>query len=273
MLFYTCFPVFCLIGVAFSVFQSQKGEEETTWLPESLRESGSPGQLLWKNQIVKDSDASRQMPNTGVTRHYDFQVSRKSLAPDGYTKNLLVANGQFPGPLIEANWGDFIEGMRVEAVNGERVQDAYIHFPKWSSVTTYLIPRKELVFTGTVFFRKILRGLMVSPVSTNAQFHRARLSRLFNLYNGYEDIAELTGLSYRFRADLYGTSWYHSHFGAQFSGGLFGPMIIHGPSHVDFDIDLGPILLSDCECPVKLRSVLNCVSRLSQGLPPNCRRR
>lgn len=53
--------------------------------------------------------------------------------------------------------------------------------------------------------------------------------------------------SYRFRADLYGTSWYHSHYSAQYAGGLFGPMIIHGPSNYDYDIDLGPVLLSDCK--------------------------
>ena len=29
------------------------------------------------------------------------------------------------------------------------------------------------------------------------------------------------------------------------SGGLFGPMIIHGPSNAKYDIDLGPVMLSD----------------------------
>lgn len=28
-------------------------------------------------------------------------------------------------------------------------------------------------------------------------------------------------------------------------GGLFGPMIIHGPRNADYDIDVGPILLTD----------------------------
>lgn len=51
---------------------------------------------------------------------------------------------------------------------------------------------------------------------------------------------------YRFKADLYGTSWYHSHYSAQYAGGLLGPMIIYGPSNYDYDIDLGPVFLSDC---------------------------
>lgn len=49
------------------------------------------------------------MPDTGVTRRYDFNVGYATIAPDGVQKNGLVVNGQFPGPLIEANWGDFIE--------------------------------------------------------------------------------------------------------------------------------------------------------------------
>lgn len=68
--------------------------------------------------------------------------------------------------------------------------------------------------------------------------------------------------TYSFIADLYGSSWYHSHYSAQYAGGLVGPMIIHGPDTVKYDIgkksyevtseleliwriDKGPILLTD----------------------------
>jgi FtsP/CotA-like multicopper oxidase with cupredoxin domain len=67
---------------------------------------------------------------------------------------------------------------------------------------------------------------------------------------------------YEFLADLYGTSWYHSHFSSQYADGIFGPMIIHGPPTVSYDIgmmtrwhtylfitnaltDIGPIMLND----------------------------
>jgi hypothetical protein len=43
----------------------------------------------------------------GVTRYYDFTVSYQKIAPDGVVRNGLVINGGFPGPLIEANWGDW----------------------------------------------------------------------------------------------------------------------------------------------------------------------
>lgn len=58
-------------------------------------------------------------------------------------------------------------------------------------------------------------------------------------------IASGETFTYRFRADLYGTGWYHSHVEAQFASGLYGPMVIYGPSHVDYDVDLGPVVVAD----------------------------
>ena len=53
---------------------------------------------------------SRGLPDTGITRHYTFHVARGRAAPDGYQKDMLLINDAFPGPLIEANWGDWISG-------------------------------------------------------------------------------------------------------------------------------------------------------------------
>lgn len=44
------------------------------------------------------------MPDTSVTRTYDLHVAYQTIAPDGVTRNGLTINGQFPGPLVEANW-------------------------------------------------------------------------------------------------------------------------------------------------------------------------
>jgi FtsP/CotA-like multicopper oxidase with cupredoxin domain len=48
-----------------------------------------------------------------------------------------------------------------------------------------------------------------------------------------------------FRADRYESSWYHSNYSAQYSGGAHGPMVIYGPKHQGYDIDIGPIILED----------------------------
>ncbi|KAI3395873.1 hypothetical protein diail_810 [Diaporthe ilicicola] len=50
---------------------------------------------------------------------------------------------------------------------------------------------------------------------------------------------------YSFLATQYGNSWYHSHFSAQLGNGIVGPIQIDGPASLPYDIDLGPILLTD----------------------------
>ncbi|KAF8717179.1 Ferroxidase laccase, partial [Rhizoctonia solani] len=43
-----------------------------------------------------------------VTRTYDWTVATATGSPDGYYRPMLVVNGQYPGPTIEANDGDTI---------------------------------------------------------------------------------------------------------------------------------------------------------------------
>ena len=43
-----------------------------------------------------------------TTREYWWDVSAVAAAPDGYPRQIYAVNGQFPGPLIEANEGDEI---------------------------------------------------------------------------------------------------------------------------------------------------------------------
>ena len=52
-------------------------------------------------------------------------------------------------------------------------------------------------------------------------------------------------MTYRFQATQYGTSWYHAHFSLQLANGLFGPIVIHGPTTTNYDVDLGPVMLQD----------------------------
>jgi FtsP/CotA-like multicopper oxidase with cupredoxin domain len=56
-------------------------------------------------------------------------------------------------------------------------------------------------------------------------------------------IAPNSTFTYSFRADSYGTSWYHSHYSAQYADGVLGPMVIYGPKHAEYDIDVGPVFL------------------------------
>lgn len=51
--------------------------------------------------------------------------------------------------------------------------------------------------------------------------------------------------TYTLRADSYGSSWYHSHFSLQAWEGVFGGIIINGPSSAEYDEDLGVLFLND----------------------------
>ena len=51
--------------------------------------------------------------------------------------------------------------------------------------------------------------------------------------------------TYSFIAEQYGTTWYHSHFSAQYGNGVVGPIVINGPASLPYDIDLGPFPITD----------------------------
>lgn len=59
---------------------------------------------------------------TGVTRYYSWTITNTTMAPDGVEKPMLIVNDAFPGPLIEANWGDWIQvsvtnGLEIEGIS------------------------------------------------------------------------------------------------------------------------------------------------------------
>lgn len=57
----------------------------------------------WGDMTAIGSSPYKDFPKLGVTRHYSFNISRSVIAPDGYEKDVLLINGAFPGPLIEAS--------------------------------------------------------------------------------------------------------------------------------------------------------------------------
>jgi hypothetical protein len=58
---------------------------------------------------VVPRSATLNMPKTGITRSYTFNLARATIAPDGVSRPVILVNGAFPGPTIEANWGDTIQ--------------------------------------------------------------------------------------------------------------------------------------------------------------------
>jgi FtsP/CotA-like multicopper oxidase with cupredoxin domain len=64
-------------------------------------------------------------PNTGVTRSYNLTLSRGTLSPDGVNRSMLLINGAFPGPLIEANWGDTINITVFNSINDATIDGEF----------------------------------------------------------------------------------------------------------------------------------------------------
>ena len=133
-------------------------------------------------------------------------ITRGFLAPDGVNKSVLLINNQFPAPKLEANWGDTFQITVHNQITGPEEGTA-LH---WHGI----LQRATPWFDGV----PSVQQCPIAPGKT---------------------------MVYTFKADLYGTSWYHSHYSAQYAGGLAGPMIIYGPKNKAYDKDLGPVMLSD----------------------------
>ncbi|KAI9656091.1 MAG: hypothetical protein M1829_000446 [Trizodia sp. TS-e1964] len=187
---------------------SPLGTKNSPQLGHFLNPDGSPAEKSdkdcpWGDRTVKRSNPSRDIPETGITREYNFNVQYATFSPNGVQRPMIVINNQFPGPTIEANWGDWIKVTVQNSLN------------EGTSIHWHGLLQRETPWSDGV------PGVEQCPIAPGSSFE------------------------YLFRADQYGTSWWHSHFSAQYTAGAVGAMIIHGPKEYTRSHDLGPVLLSD----------------------------
>ena len=114
---------------------------------------------------------------------------RGLIAPDGVNKTALLINNQFPGPLLEANWGDTIQVTVHNRISGPEEGTA-LH---WHGILHQESPWMDGV-----------PAIDQCPIAPGKSF------------------------TYLFKASQYGSSWYHSHYSAQYVNGIVGPMVIYG---------------------------------------------
>ncbi|PHH77561.1 hypothetical protein CDD80_493 [Ophiocordyceps camponoti-rufipedis] len=198
-------PDFEFIINSFTYSRSILGTPGQPYFPGFLTNNPLPNGRPWSN-FNKYTNYYSDYPRTGVIRRYDWVVTRETIAADGFVKPALLVNGQFPGPTIEANWGDTIQVTVHNALRdpGEGVSMHWHGFLQEGKPWEDGVP-----------------GVTQCPIAPGATF------------------------TYTFEAQLYGTSWWHSHYSAQWASGLFGAIIIYGPELVPYDYDAGPVLLSD----------------------------
>ncbi|KAI3316497.1 multicopper oxidase [Xylariaceae sp. AK1471] len=153
-----------------------------------------------------DTDYASEVPDTGVTREYWFELTDVTVAPDGVSRSAMAVNGSIPGPTIFADWGDTV----------------VVH---------------------------VINSLTTSNNGTSLHFHGIR-QNYTNQNDGVSSITQCPTapgetITYTWRAEQYGSTWYHSHFALQAWEGIAGGIVINGPATANYDEDLGIIMLSD----------------------------
>ncbi|KAK4989953.1 hypothetical protein LTR50_002864 [Elasticomyces elasticus] len=183
---------------------SPLGDTHTPQLPHFLTNNPLPQGKPWSTKNASNTNYYENPPTTNVTRTYDFTITKGVIAPDGVSVTGLLINGQFPGPTIEANWGDWIQ---VTVHNNIPDEGTALH---WHG----------FLQKGTQYYDGV-PGTTMCPTAPGSSF------------------------TYTFKADLYGTSWYHAHYSSQYASGMIAPIVIHGPQTVPYDIDVGPVMIGD----------------------------
>ncbi|ORY60974.1 Cupredoxin [Pseudomassariella vexata] len=147
----------------------------------------------------------KDMP-PGIIREYWIEVNENpALQPDGVQKILgNYFNGTYPGPTIEACWGDTLV---IHVTNRISTNGTTVH---WHGIRQLNSNDMDGV-----------NGITQCPITQDDTF------------------------TYIFNATQYGHTWYHSHYSLQYPDGAAAPLVIHGPTSDDWDIDLGPILVTD----------------------------
>jgi len=165
---------------------------------------GPSSRGCWHGDFSIDTDMDEHWPDTGKVVKYHLEIQNTTLAPDGFSRDVMIINGQFPGPTIVADWGDTLE----------------------ITVTS------KLTANGTGIHWHGLR-----------QLHSNEMDGV----NGITECPLAPGetKTYRFKATQYGTTWYHSHYSVQYADGIWGTMIINGPSTANYDTDLGVLPFTD----------------------------
>ncbi|KAL9095130.1 MAG: hypothetical protein Q9165_002733 [Trypethelium subeluteriae] len=149
--------------------------------------------------ILIATDFDKKWPSTGKTVSYNIEVTNTTCNPDGTGSKLCFL------------FNNQYPGPTIRANWGDMI-----------SVTV----KNSLQNNGTSIHWHGIRQL-----GTTSQ----------DGVNGITECPLAPGdtKTYLFQATQFGTSWYHSHYSAQYGDGLIGQIIIDGPATANYDIDLG----------------------------------
>ncbi|KAJ7743926.1 laccase [Mycena maculata] len=130
----------------------------------------------------------------------DLTLTNGDVAPDGFTRQAVLVNGQMPGPLIVGNKGDELSLNVIDNLTNETMLlSTSIH---WHG---FFQPNNS--FNDGVAF------VTQCPIAVNNSF-------LYTIPTNSQA----------------GTFWYHSHLSTQYCDGLRGPLVIYDPDDPNADL-------------------------------------
>lgn len=159
----------------------------------------------WYGDYNIDTDWDTVTPDTGKTVSYTFTVSNTTCNPDGHGSRICL--------LVNNQY----PGPTITANWGDIVEVTLINEMQDNGTSFHFHGVRQLNTCGA----DGVSGITQCPVAPK------------NTY------------TYRFRATQYGSSWYHTHYSSQYGDGVMGAMVFNGPATANYDVDLGPLVLSD----------------------------
>ncbi|KAF2400757.1 hypothetical protein EJ06DRAFT_542895 [Trichodelitschia bisporula] len=182
----------------------------------------------WGNGFSISTDFDTKWPTTGRTVSYNFEITNTTCSPDGSGAKICML------------------------VNGQYPGPTI--YANWGDMISVTV-KNSLHDNGTSIHWHGIRQLNSNPQDG---------------VNGITECPLAPGdtKQYLFQATQYGTTWYHSHYSSQYGDGLVGAIVINGPAVANYDIDMGPYVISDWYYqPVfRLEEIVN--TNLQSASPP-----
>ncbi|KAF2733177.1 hypothetical protein EJ04DRAFT_277551 [Polyplosphaeria fusca] len=187
------------------VVAERQAATTTTLVPDGACTNNARTRNCWSDGFSIATDFDAKAPPAGKTVTYDLEITNTTANLDGH--------GDKPVMLINGQY----PGPTIRA--------------KWGD-TLVINVKNSLQDNGTGIHWHGIRQL-------NSCQHDG--------VGGITEcpIAPNKTRTYTFKCTQFGTTWYHSHWSAQYGEGVVGTMIIDGPATAPYDEDLGVLPITD----------------------------